>query len=112
MLSDEEDGETASAEVTLDKTVKDEATQALEPDESTEDILDEASCDEDFIPGGKKKECQKHDIQPNQRWTSLSQFHSSCSQAKGEKSGRPCVCPSCAAKHEGISLQVSWPDKG
>ena len=65
LLSDEEDGETASAEVTVNKTVKDEAPQALESDESTEDNLDEASGDEDFIPGSKKKECRKHDIQPN-----------------------------------------------
>ena len=39
--------------------------QALKPDKSTEDNLDEAPDDEDFIPGGKKKECWKHDIQPN-----------------------------------------------
>ena len=65
LLSDEEDGETTSAEATIDKTVKDEAMQALEPDESTEDILDEAPGDEDFVPGGKKKECWKCDIQPN-----------------------------------------------
>ena len=31
---------------------------------------------------------------------------------KGEKSGGSCVCQSCAAKHEGIPFQVSWPDKG
>ena len=57
LLSDEEDRETASAKATVNKTVKDEATQALEPDKSTEDILDEAPSDKDFIPGGKKKEC-------------------------------------------------------
>ena len=34
LLSDEEDRETASAEATIDKTVKDEAMQALEPDEN------------------------------------------------------------------------------
>ena len=65
LLSDEEDRESASVEVTIDKTVKDEAQQALEPDESTEDDLNEAPGDEDFIPGGKKKEHWKHDIQPN-----------------------------------------------
>ena len=65
LLSDEEDRETASVEATVDKTVKDEATQALKPDESTEDNLDEAPDDKDFIPGGKKKEHQKCDIQPN-----------------------------------------------
>ena len=65
LLSDKEDGEIASAEATISKTVKDDATQALEPDESTEDNLDEAPDDEDFIPGGKKKECQECDTQPN-----------------------------------------------
>ena len=65
LLSDEEDGETASAEATVNKTGKDEATQALEPDEHTEDNLDEALGDKDFIPGGKKKERWKCDIQPN-----------------------------------------------
>ena len=35
LLSDEEDGETANAEATVDKTVEDEARQALELDEST-----------------------------------------------------------------------------
>ena len=65
LLSDEEDGETTSVEVTVDKAVEAEAKQALKPDKSTEDNLDEVSDDEDFVPGGKKKECQKHDIQPN-----------------------------------------------
>ena len=65
LFSDEEDGETVSVEAIDDKTVKDKATQALKPDESTEDNLDEAPDDEDFVPGGKKKEQQKHDIQPN-----------------------------------------------
>ena len=65
LLTDEEDGETVSTKATIDKTVKDEATQALEPDESTEDILDEVPSDEDFVSGCKKKECQKHDIQLN-----------------------------------------------
>ena len=65
LLSDKEDGETASVESTIIKTMKDKALQALEPDESTEDNLDEAPGDKDFVPGGKKKECQKHDIQPN-----------------------------------------------
>ena len=65
LLSDEEDGETVSTKATVDKTVKDEAMEALGPDESTEENLDEAPDDEDFVPGGKKKECQKHDIQPN-----------------------------------------------
>ena len=58
LLSDEEDGETASPKANINKTVKDKATQALEPDESGEDILDEAHSDEDFIPGDKKKEHQ------------------------------------------------------
>ena len=62
---DEEDEETASVEATVDKAVEGKAMQALEPDKSTEDNLDEAPDDEDFVPGGKKKECQKHDIQPN-----------------------------------------------
>ena len=65
LLSDEEDRGTASVETTVDKAVKDKAMQALQPDKSTEDNLDEAPDDEDFIPGGKKKEHQKHDIQPN-----------------------------------------------
>ena len=65
MLSDEEDGKTASTEATINKTVKDETTQVLESNESTEDILDDAPSDEDFVPGGKKKEHWKHDIQPN-----------------------------------------------
>ena len=39
--------------------------EALEPDESTEDILDEAPGYEDFIPGGKKNKHQKCDIQLN-----------------------------------------------
>ena len=30
-----------------------------------QDNLDEAPDDEDFVPGGKKKECQKQDTQPN-----------------------------------------------
>ena len=65
LLSDEEDGETASVEATVDKAVKDEAMQALKPDKSTEDNLDEAPDDEDFVPGDKKKEHRKCDIQPN-----------------------------------------------
>ena len=65
LLSDKEDGETVSAKATINKTGKDEATQALEPDESTENNLDEAPGDKDFVPGGKKKEYWKHDIQPN-----------------------------------------------
>ena len=65
LLSDEEDEETASVEATVDKAVEGEAMQALKPDKSTEDNLDEAPDDEDFIPGGKKKEHRKHDIQPN-----------------------------------------------
>ena len=65
MLSDEENAETASVEATVDKAVEGEATQALKPDKSTEDNLDEAPDDEDFIPDDKKKEHQKHDIQPN-----------------------------------------------
>ena len=65
LLSDEEDEETGSVEATVDKAVEDEAMQALNPDKSTEDNLDEAPYDEDFIPGGKKKECWKCDIQPN-----------------------------------------------
>ena len=65
MLSEEEDGETASVEATVDKAVEDGATQALKPDKSTEDNLDEAPDDKDFVPGGKKKEYQKRDIQPN-----------------------------------------------
>ena len=81
LLSDEEDKETASVEATVDKAVEGEetasveatvdkavegeVTQALKPDRSTEDNLDEAHDDEDFIPSGKKKEHQKHDIQPN-----------------------------------------------
>ena len=65
LLSDEEDEETASVEATVDKAVEGKATQALEPDKSTEDNLDEAPDDEDFVPGGKRKEHQKHDIQPN-----------------------------------------------
>ena len=65
LLSDGEDGETASAEATVDKPVKDKATEALEPDESTEDILGEAPSDEDFVPGGKKKEHWKCDTRLN-----------------------------------------------
>ena len=65
LLSDEEDEETASVEATVDKAVEGEAMQALKPDKSTEDNLDEAPDDEDFIPGGKKKEHRKRDIQPN-----------------------------------------------
>ena len=65
VLSDKEDGETASFEATVDKAVEDKATQSLKPDKSTEDNLDEAPDDEDFVPGSKKKERQKHDIQPN-----------------------------------------------
>ena len=65
LLSDKEDKETASATATINKTVKDEAMGALEPDESTEDILDEAPGYEDFIPGGKKNKHQKCDIQLN-----------------------------------------------
>ena len=59
LLSDEEDEETVSVEATVDKAVEDEAMQALEPDKSTEDNLDGAPDDEDFVPGGKRKECQK-----------------------------------------------------
>ena len=47
LLSDKEDGETASAKATIDKTGKDKAMQALGPDESTEDNLDEAPGDEE-----------------------------------------------------------------
>ena len=65
LLSDEEDEETASVEATVDKAVEGEVIQALKPDKSTEDNLDEAPDDEDFIPGGKKKEHWKCDIQPN-----------------------------------------------
>ena len=65
MLSDEEDEETASVVATVDKAVEGKVMQALKPDKSTEDNLDEAPDDEDFVPGGKKKECQKCDIQPN-----------------------------------------------
>ena len=65
LLSDKEDEETASVEATVDKAVKGEVMQALEPDKSIEDNLDEALNDEDFISGGKSKECQKCDIQPN-----------------------------------------------
>ena len=42
-----------------------EVTQALKPDRSTEDNLDEAPDDEDFIPGGKRKERWRHGIEPN-----------------------------------------------
>ena len=65
LLSDEEDEETASVEATVDKAVEGKAMQALKPDKSTEDILDEAPDDKDFIPCGKKKKHQKHDIQPS-----------------------------------------------
>ena len=65
LLSDEEDEETASVEATVHKAVEDKAMQSLKPDKNTEDNLDEAPDDEDFIPGGKKKEHQKRDIQPN-----------------------------------------------
>ena len=65
LLSDEEDEETASVEATVHKAVEGKAMQALEPDKSTEDNLDEAPDDEDFVPGGKRKECRKCDIQPN-----------------------------------------------
>ena len=65
LLSDEEDEDTASVEATVDKAVEGEVTQALKPDRSTEDNLDEAPDDEDFIPGGKRRKCQKHDSQPN-----------------------------------------------
>ena len=61
MLSDE----TASVEETVDKAVEGKATQALKPDKSTDDNMDEAPDGEDFVPDGKKKECQKRDIQPN-----------------------------------------------
>ena len=65
LLSDKEDRETASAKATISKPVKDKATEAFKPDENTEDILDEASGDEEFVPDGKKKKCQKHDTQLN-----------------------------------------------
>ena len=65
LLSDEEDEETADVEATVDKAVEGKLIQALKPDKSTEDNLDGAPDDKDFIPGGKKKECQKRDIQPN-----------------------------------------------
>ena len=65
LLSDKEDEETASVEAIVDKAVEGKAMQALKPDKSTEDNLDETPDDDDFIPGGKKKECWKCDIQPN-----------------------------------------------
>ena len=65
LLSDKEDEETASVEATVDKAVEGEVMQALKPDRSTEDNLGEAPDDEDFIPGGKRKECQRRGIQPN-----------------------------------------------
>ena len=65
LLSDEEDAETTGSEVTVDKAVEDKATHTLKPDKSTEDNLDEASDDKDFIPGGKRKEYPKGDIQSN-----------------------------------------------
>ena len=65
LLSHEEDEETASVEATVDKAVNGEATQALKPDRSTEDNLDEAPHDEDFIPGGERKECWRCGTQPN-----------------------------------------------
>ena len=65
LLSDEEDEETASGIAAVHKVVEDKATQALKSDKSTEDNLDKAPDDEDFVPGGKKKERQKCDIQPN-----------------------------------------------
>ena len=65
LLSDEEDEETTSVEATVDKAVEGEVTQALKPDRSTEDNLDEAPDDEDFVPGGKRKEHWKRGIQPN-----------------------------------------------
>ena len=63
LLCDEEDKETTSGEVTVDKAVEVKVIQALKPDKSTEDNLDEAPDDEDFIPGNanKKKEDKKHD---------------------------------------------------
>ena len=54
-----------SVEATVEKAVEGKATQALNPDKRTEDNLDEAPDDEDFVPGGKKRECRKCDIQPN-----------------------------------------------
>ena len=65
LLSDEEDEETASVEATVDKAVEGEVTQALKPDMSTENNLDEALMTKTSITGGKRKECQRHGIQPN-----------------------------------------------
>ena len=114
LLSDEEE-EAASVEATVDKAVEGKVTQALKPDRSTEDNLDEAPDDEDSVPGGKRKEHQKCGIQPNSGTRDgpvcLDPAVLAVGQ-KGEKSGRPCVCPSCAVKHEAIPFQVSWPDKG
>ena len=90
LLSDEEDGETASVEATVDKAVEDEATQALKPDKSTEDNLDEAPDDEDFVPGDKKKECQKCDIQPN----------------PGTRDGPVCLDPTVVAVRQKEKCQV------
>ena len=63
LLSDKEDEENTGGEVAVNWTVDDEVMQAPEPDKSTEDNLDEAPDDEDFIPGhdNKKKEGKKHD---------------------------------------------------
>ena len=114
MLSDEEDEETASVEATVDKAVEGKVTQALKPDKSTEDNLDEAPDEEHFIPGGNKKVRQKCDIQPNPstREGPVCLNPTVLAVGQKEKSGRLCVCPSCAAKHEGIPFQVSSPDKG
>ena len=63
LLSDKEDEEATGGEVAADQTMDDEVTQASKPDRSTEDNLDEAPDDEDFIPGNdnKKKEGKKHE---------------------------------------------------
>ena len=88
LLSDEEDEEMTGGEVTVDKVVEDKAMQALKPHKSTEDNLDETPDDEDFIPCGKKKECQKHDIQPS----------------SSARDGPICLDPTVQADH--VSVQV------
>ena len=89
MLSDEEDEETVeSVEAMVNKAVEGKVTQALKPDKSTEDNLDEAPDDEDFVPVGKKKECQKRDIQPN----------------PGTRDGPVCLNPAVHVDH--MSVQV------
>ena len=114
LLSDKEDEETTGGEITVDKAMEDKVMQALKPDKSTEHNLDEAPDDEDFVPGGKKKEHQKCDIQPNSgtRDGPICLDPTVLAVGQKEKSGGPCVCPSSAGKHEGIPFQVSWLDKG